>query len=175
MTDETLRNVLNNIVDIAKSKYNTNIYIGVGNSTGYLEDVKLSRNEAYAAIKVADLSKTDEHIFFYRDQGLYTLISKITDQKFLDEFVKKHIGKLIRTDEVNDSSLCETLENYLNNNCNAKLTAETMFLHRNTLNYRLEKIKKILGKELDDMESCLTLKLAFMIRNYQNVYCAQKI
>lgn len=175
LTDEILRNILNNIIDVTKNKYNTNLYIGIGNSTGYLEDVKLSRNEASAAIKVADLSNTDEHVFFYKDQGLYTLISKITDQKFLDEFVEKHIGRLIRADEVNDSNLCETLENYLNNNCNAKLTAEFMYLHRNTLNYRLEKIQKILGKEFNDMECCLTLKLAFMIRNYRAVHRAQKI
>ena len=169
ISDEQLKEVLGNIVDIADREYHTNLYVGVGNSTGYLEDVKLSRNEASVAIKVADISKADEHIYFYKDQGLYTLISKITDDKFLDEFVEKNIGKLIHADEVNDGNLCETLENYLNHNCNVKYTAESMYIHRNTLNYRLNKIQEILGREFDDIESCLTLKLAFMIRNYHKM------
>ena len=172
ISDEKLKEILGRIVDVAKNQYHTELYVGVGNSTGYLEDVKLSRNEAAAAIKVADISKADNHIYFYRDQGLYTLISKITDDKFLDEFVEKNIGKLIHADEVNDGNLCETLENYLNHNCNVKYTAECMYIHRNTLNYRLDKIQEILGKEFDDLESCLTLKLAFMIRNYHNVHSA---
>ena len=172
ISDEKLKEILGRIVDVAKNQYHTELYVGVGNSTGYLEDVRVSRNEAAAAIKVADISKADNHIYFYRDQGLYTLISKITDDKFLDEFVEKNIGKLIRADEVNDGNLCETLENYLNHNCNVKYTAECMYIHRNTLNYRLDKIQEILGKEFDDLESCLTLKLAFMIRNYHNVHSA---
>ena len=172
ISDEKLKEILGRIVDVAKNQYHTELYVGVGNSTGYLEDVRVSRNEAAAAIKVADISKADNHIYFYRDQGLYTLISKITDDKFLDEFVEKNIGKLIHADEVNDGNLCETLENYLNHNCNVKYTAECMYIHRNTLNYRLDKIQEILGKEFDDLESCLTLKLAFMIRNYHNVHSA---
>ena len=50
-----------------------------------------------------------------------------------------------------------------------KYTAESMYIHRNTLNYRLNKIQEILGREFDDIESCLTLKLAFMIRNYRKM------
>ncbi len=168
-SDEQLREVLEKIVDVASREYHMKLYIGVGNSTGYLEDVRLSRNEASAAIKVADITNVDDPIYFYKDQGLYTLISKISDDKFLDEFVEKNIGRLIHADEIHDGSLCETLENYLNHNCSAKYTAESMYLHRNTLNYRLNKIQELLGRDLDDIESCLTLKLAFMIRNYHKM------
>ena len=97
------------------------------------------------------------------------MISKVADSKFLDTFVQKNIGKLIRADEVNKSNLCETLEMYINHNCNAKETAESMFIHRNTLNYRLGKIQEILGNKCNDMESCLTLKLAFMIWHYRKM------
>ena len=168
-SDEQLREVLEKIVDVASREYHMKLYIGVGNSTGYLEDVRLSRNEASAAIKVADITNVDDPIYFYKDQGLYTLISKISDDKFLDEFVEKNIGRLIHADEIHDGSLCETLENYLNHNCSAKYTAESMYLHRNTLNYRLNKIQELLGRDLDDIESCLTLKLAFMKRNYHKM------
>ena len=169
IADEKLKDILLKIVKRASDECRISLIIGVGNTTGYLEDVKKSRSEAATAIKVADISDNYEPVFFYKDQGIYTLISKINDTRFLDEFVDKNIGKLIRADEVNDSNLCETLENYINNNCNAKYTAEFMYIHRNTLNYRLNRIQEILGDRVNDMESCLTLKLAFMIRNYRKI------
>lgn len=169
MDDEKLREILLRVVKRAYGECGIRLIIGVGNTTGYLEDVKKSRSEAATAIKVADISNDGEPVFFYKDQGIYTLISKINDTKFLDEFVEKNIGKLIRADEVNDSNLCETLENYIDHNCNVKYTAEYMYIHRNTLNYRLNRIQDILGDKFNDMESCLSLKLAFMIRNYRKI------
>lgn len=169
ISEERLKEILFRIVKMVRQECATGLVIGVGNSTGYLEDVNLSRNEASTAIRVADLSGQQEAVFFYKDQGIYTLLSKITDSKFLDAFVEKHIGKLIRADEVNKSNLCETLETYINHNCNAKETAESMYIHRNTLNYRLGKIQEILGNKCNDMDSCLTLKLAFMIRHYRKM------
>ena len=102
------------------------------------------------------------------EQGVYTLISKITDEKFLDEFVDKNIGKLIDADEINNGNLCETLESFLNHNCNVKETAESLIIHRNTLNYRLNKIRELLCVDFDNLDTCLMLKLAFMIRNYRS-------
>ncbi len=169
ITEERLKEILVRIVKMVRQECATGLAVGVGNSTGYLEDVNLSRNEASTAIRVADLSGQQEAVFFYKDQGIYTLLSKITDSKFLDAFVEKHIGKLIRADEVNKSNLCETLETYINHNCNAKETAESMYIHRNTLNYRLGKTQEILGNKCNDMDSCLTLKLAFMIRHYRKM------
>ena len=169
ITEERLKEILVRIVKRVRKECATGLVVGVGNSTGYLEDVNLSRNEASTAIRVADLSGQQEAVFFYKEQGIYTLLSKITDSKFLDAFVEKHIGKLIRADEVNKSNLCETLETYINHNCNAKETAESMYIHRNTLNYRLGKTQEILGNKCNDMDSCLTLKLAFMIRHYRKM------
>ena len=90
------------------------------------------------------------------------------DTRVLDEYVEKQLGKLHRYDEINTGNLCETLENYLAHNCNAKKTAETMFLHRNTMNYRLKKISELLSCDFEDMDKCLALKLAFMIVKYRN-------
>lgn len=106
-------------------------------------------------------------IFFYRDQGIYTLLSHVDDSRILDTYMEEKIGKLLQADELNDGNLSETLENYLNCSCNAKKTAEEMFLHRNTLNYRLKKIREILGCDLENLDTCLELKMAFLIRRYR--------
>ncbi len=99
---------------------------------------------------------------------LYNLISKVSDENALEEFVEAHIGNLMRADQVRDSSLCDTLRQYLEHNANAKETAEAMFLHRNTLNYRLAKIKEIQGVDLDKLEDLVDLRLAFAIAEYQS-------
>lgn len=167
--DGRMKEILNRIVDRAERECGTELIAGVGNATGYLEDVKLSRNEAAAAIKIARASDSPEHVVFYDELGLYTLISHIPDSRFLDKFVEDNLGRLINADRVNSGNLCETLEKYLNCNCNAKSTAEYMYLHRNTLNYRLNKIREILETDLDDLDTCMKLKMAFMIRNYRKL------
>lgn len=166
--ENDLRTVLEKIVDNAGKKYRIKLNVGIGSRVDYIEDVMQSRKEAAAAIKAACVAESGEHIFFYREQGVYTLISKITDEKFLDEFVDKNIGKLIDADEINNGNLCETLESFLNHNCNVKETAESLIIHRNTLNYRLNKIRELLCVDFDNLDTCLMLKLAFMIRNYRS-------
>lgn len=168
ISEDDLRKILKRIVSSAQKKYHMQVDVGIGNSVEYLEDVRESRREAAAAVKIAEITDGKEHIFFYREQGIYTLISKIGDSRFLDEFVNKNIGRLIRADEISNGSLCETLKNYLEHNCNAKETAEVLYIHRNTLNYRLNKIREILGRDFEDLDSCLMLKLAFMIKSYRN-------
>ena len=67
-----------------------------------------------------------------------------------------------------EGSLCETLESYLDHNCNANATAEALYIHRNTMRYRMEKIKRILDVDINDMSVFLELKLAFAIRRYRD-------
>ena len=164
-----IKSIVLRIIERVLTEYHAILYVGVGNSTGYLEDVKQSRNEAAAANKVArTMNKQKGAMSFYSDLGIYTLISHVDEPKVLDAYVEDQIGKLLQADEVNKGNLCETLENYLNQNCNAKKTAEEMFVHRNTLNYRLKKISEILDCDYEKLEDCVKLKLAFIILKYRN-------
>ena len=162
-----IKEIFSRIVDRAQREYGINLMIGVGNSRAYLDEIKTSRNEAASALRAAEVSGSEGNIFFYREQGLYTLLLHVDDSRILDIYVEEKIGKLLRADEINDGNLSETLENYLNCSCNAKKTAEEMFLHRNTLNYRLKKIREILDCDLEKLDTCLELKLAFLIWRYR--------
>ena len=167
-TESCIEEFFSRIVDRAQREYGMDLRIGVGNSKAYLDEVKKSRNEASAALRAAEVSGLKGQIFFYRDQGIYTLISHVDDTRILDTYVEEKLGKLLQADELNDGNLHETLENYLNCSCNAKKTAEAMFLHRNTLNYRLKKIREILSCDLENLDTCLEMKMAFMISRYRN-------
>ena len=166
--EEEVREILIRIVKRVQRENEMKLCVGVGNSIAYLDEAKRSRNEAAAAIRAAAVTDMQGPVYFYKEQGIYTLLSHMDDTRVLDEYVEKQLGKLFRYDEINTGNLCETLENYLAHNCNAKKTAETMFLHRNTMNYRLKKISELLNCDFEDMDKCLALKLAFMIVKYRN-------
>ena len=160
--------ILTNIIRHIESSYHVTVKAGVGTSYEYIEDFKKSLKEAENALSIFKIIDENEKVFFYENLGIYSLIAQINNGRFLDEFVENHIGNLIKTDNLSEGELCETLETYLNCNCNANAAAETLFIHRNTMRYRLDKIKKILGSEINDMSACLELKLAFAIKHYRD-------
>ena len=109
-----------------------------------------------------------EKIYFYESLGIYSLITQINNGKFLDSYVESKIGKLIKMDKMQEGDLCDTLETYLEHNCNANATSEALFIHRNTMRYRMDKIKKILDDDINNMSVLLELKLAFAIKHYRD-------
>ncbi|MNH36488.1 Purine catabolism regulatory protein [compost metagenome] len=75
----------------------------------------------------------------------------------------KHLGKIYEHDKAHDTSYINTLEGYFNNNQNLGKTAKAMFIHRNTLIYRIEKIKEILNTDLKNAEEILQIQLALKV------------
>ena len=69
----------------------------------------------------------------------------------------------------------DTLEAYLECNGNAQDASERLFIHRNTMRYRLDKIKHLLNMDLSDLDVCLRLKMALYIKNYLDSSEAEKI
>ena len=81
--------------------------------------------------------------------------------------MESKIGRLIEADQMQEGDLCETLEAYLEHNCNANATAEALFIHRNTMRYRMNNIRRILDDDISDISVFLELKLAFAIKRYR--------
>ena len=170
---ELIRQTASHIIERTQKEHKEILCAGIGESKDYLTEIRESRNEAAAAVHVAAASsdecngKKNKKVLFFEELGIYTLLSHVDSRKVLDNYVNAHLGKLIQADEIHKGNLCGTLEHYLNCNCNAKQTAEEMFVHRNTMNYRLKKISEILGCDLEELENCLELKLAFEIMRYK--------
>ena len=117
--DSNIKEIFARIVDRTQREYGIELRIGAGNSRAYLDEVKDSRNEASSALRAAEVFGLKGQIFFYRDQGIYTLLSHVDDSRILDTYMEEKIGKLLQADELNDGNLSETLENYLNCSCKA--------------------------------------------------------
>lgn len=164
---DLLSNILTRIIDHINSYYGIDAKAGIGSAYEYISELKKSFQEALNSIKISHSESKSQKIFFYDNLGIYSLIAQIKNDKFLDEYVNNHIGKLIQSDVLQEGDLCKTLEAYLDHKCNAAAAAEHLFIHRNTMRYRMDKIKKILCCELDDLDVYLELKMAFEIKNYR--------
>jgi len=155
------------IADKIRKDFEIEAYIGIGLGYEYLADVRESYTEAKSALQLISMEK-QKYVLSYNDMGIHSLISQIRSPRTLDNYINDKLGKLIEADKVQDSELCNTLRAYIENNCNSNATAELLFIHRNTMRYRLDKIEKILNVDLDDLSVCLELKLAFIILDFRN-------
>lgn len=165
---DLLVSILSNVMKQIERCFGLTVSIGVGTPYEYIREFKLSYQEAKNALKISKMVTQDTRIYFYDDLDLYSFIAQVTNGKFLDDYVYHKLGRLLEADGTQEGNLAETLEAYLNHNCNANATAEDLFIHRNTMRYRLDKIKHILNADLNDLSDCLELKLAFAIMRYRN-------
>ncbi|MBQ6319706.1 MAG: PucR family transcriptional regulator ligand-binding domain-containing protein [Lachnospiraceae bacterium] len=164
---DLLVSILQHIIQQMEDYYKLNAKVGIGSGYEYINEFKLSYQEAKNTLKISSMISDTQKIFFYEDLGIYSLLAQITNGKFLDDFVENKLGRLLQAEEMQEGDLCETLEAYLMHDCNANATAESLFIHRNTMRYRLDKIRHILDIDLSELSECLELKLAFAILKYR--------
>lgn len=169
LNEESLIEVLHNIrTKFSSACHGLTLTIGIGNSYEYIDEMKLSLQEANKAIEISHIKNTPSPIIFYKDTGIYSLLMQIDNGRVLDNYYMSHLEPLMEVDKLQEGNLCKTLETYLKCNCNANAAADQLFIHRNTMRYRLDKIKSILGKEITDTDACMELNLAFHIKKYRN-------
>jgi len=100
---------------------------------------------------------------YYDDLGLYRVLSDLRDRAELQRFYQETLGDLLAYDQVHDTELVHTLQVLFAENTNISQTARALYVHRNTLNYRLQRIAEISGYDLNDAETRLTLQLALRL------------
>jgi DNA-binding PucR family transcriptional regulator len=95
--------------------------------------------------------------------GLYRLLIGIDDPEILEDYYSQSLSCLVEYDREYHSNLLETLRAYFDNNCSVKETAEQLYVHRNTVNYKLGRIEEVTGLSLASTQTRLQLTLALMI------------
>ena len=119
--------------------------------------------KAVMAHKVAALH--GENCVAYSDMGIYKLLVHIKETSVLHEIYDETLGTLEEFDSANGTDYMETLKCYLENDSSVQEVARITFVHRNTVNYKLRRIKEILGCELN-YEDKLRLMLSFFIKEF---------
>ncbi|WP_276355861.1 PucR family transcriptional regulator [Cohnella caldifontis] len=122
-----------------------------------------SYRDAKRAAEVRGICGLQDSVVRYGELGVYFLLYRLLETEELAEFRRLYLQPLQELDVRNQGSLMQTLRTYFQCGCNAKETAERMFVHYNTVNYRLERIKDELGQRLDDPETKLLLQLALKV------------
>jgi purine catabolism regulator len=133
---------------------------GIGGSAQSLDDWLLSFRQAGQALEMAQRLAETRPLFF-PDLSVYRLLLQIDDSPELKAFQEEILGPLLAHD--NGKELIRTLEVYFERNGNLKKTAHALYIHRNTLIYRLERIHEITGLDLDNPETRLAMQLTLHI------------
>ena len=137
------------------------ISIGIGSRMKDLSNLSLAYNRAKAALRMASITEQERVIF--DDMGIYRLLYLVPDKSLLHEMSADLLKPLIDYDQQHDSQLVETLENYLKYSGSFSAMSDVMFVHRNTLMYRMNNIKKLLGTDLTSAEDKLSYQIACLI------------
>jgi DNA-binding PucR family transcriptional regulator len=152
---------LGNVEKRIQNKFPSFIFkVGIGNTYNKIKDMQKSHKEAEKAIKIANCDNTPFQAVFYEQPSIYNLLLNIEDKSLFHTFTNSIIDPLLQYDKINKSDLFFTLENYLEENCNIISTSNKLFVHKNTLKYRIQKIEKILDCDLNDLNACTNLNLA---------------
>ncbi|AZR72674.1 hypothetical protein BBF96_04280 [Anoxybacter fermentans] len=162
---DDLDNYLGKTIDEVKQlieQYQQKYYIGVSSLSKGLFSLKQSYREAKESIRVAKITNCYGKVLYYEKLGVYRLLHKI-DAKVLENFLHDILGPLIRYDQENNTELVKTLDCYFKNNANLKRLADELYVHYNTILYRMERIQTILGVDLSDRDTRLNLEIALKI------------
>ena len=151
------------IEDTLRSELFIKTVIGIGTVSEHLRELADSYKEAQTAIEVGKVFETEKTVLNYENLGIGRLIYQLPTtlcEIFLSEVFKKS------TIDSLDQETLFTINKFFENNLNVSETSRKLFVHRNTLVYRLEKIKKLTGLDLRQFDHAIVFKVALMVRKY---------
>jgi purine catabolism regulator len=136
------------------------IAIGLGGAAAGLEGLRHSLRQAYEALSVARELTGRDQVLSYGDLGVYALLCRLRDGEEMADFYEQTLAPLVLYDANHNTRLVQTLEAFFAHLGNVSQTAESLYLHRNSLLYRLERISEITGRDLNDEDDRFSLQLA---------------
>lgn len=160
---EALEGVAHTIVDMINTEAMLNVRVAYGTVVQELKDVSKSYKEAKMALDVGKIFYAEKNVAAYSALGIGRLIYQLP-VNLCKIFIEEIFGENVPTDL--DEETLNTLNKFFENNLNVSETSRQLFVHRNTLVYRIEKIQKSTGLDLRSFDDALTFKIALMVVNY---------
>ena len=162
-THEELEKLARSMETTLKNELYIRTVIGIGTVVTHLRELADAYKEAQTAIDVGKVFDTEKSVINYENLGIGRLIYQLPTtlcEIFLGEVFKKN-----SIDSLDQETLF-TINKFFENNLNVSETSRKLFVHRNTLVYRLEKIKKLTGLDLRQFDHAIVFKVALMVRKY---------
>ena len=161
--EKDIDKLASSIVDTLSGEFYTHCSVGIGTVVNSIKDLARSFKEAQVALEVGKVFDTEKPIVSYNHLGIARLIYQLPTtlcEMFLKEVFRK--GSI----DALDHETLFTIQRFFENSLNVSETSRKLFVHRNTLVYRLEKIKKITGLDLREFEDAIVFKVALMVKRY---------
>lgn len=138
-------------------------HLGIGPRVYHIENLSSSYKRARTAMKMS--TGTGKEMIRFEEMGFFKLLFSIDDGDILTSYADEVLGSLEEYDRVHNSGYVDTLRSYIKNDRSLIRVAEDTFTHRNTVNYRIQNIKRITGCELKNAEELFPYQVAFYIRD----------
>ncbi len=159
-----LRRVAEMIVDMVNAEAMVNVKVSFGTIVQELKDVSKSFKEAKMALDVGRIFYEETNVIAYHSLGIGRLIYQLP-KNLCRIFIREIFGRDEIPEEI-DEEILNTIQKFFQNNLNISETSRQLFVHRNTLVYRIEKVQKITGLDMRNFEDALTFNIALMVVNY---------
>lgn len=161
---EDIEGIATTIVDMMNTEAMLDVRVSYGTITNELKDLSKSYKEAKMALDVGKIFYAERHVTAYNTLGIGRLIYQLPISLcriFIDEiFGDREIPENL------DEETLNTVNKFFENNLNVSETSRQLFVHRNTLVYRIEKLQKATGLDVRTFDEALTFKIAMMVLNY---------
>lgn len=167
LLSEYSKDNINKLINELKRQYfssnNKSYVVGIGSTEKGLESIPKSFKRAIAAIQLC--IKKNESIVNYDELSIYQILLEAGDFSVLKNFYDKIIKPIELSDSENNTNYMSFIKLYLENNGSVQLVADKMFMHRNSVNYNLNKIQKITGYDLTQLDVKLKFLLCLYIKD----------
>ena len=162
-TMDEIEKIARMISDTLSTELNIKVYISIGTVVSDLKDVSRSYKEAKMALEVGKIFESDQYIVNYEKLGIGRLIYQLP-LSLCKMFIKEVLHGLTMDDF--DEETLATVNKFFENNLNVSETSRQLYIHRNTLVYRLDKLQKMTGLDLRNFDDAIIFKITLMVSKY---------
>ena len=159
--EDYLDGVARSLVDSLHMEVMIKVRVGYGNVVEQIQDIAQSFQEAKMALQVGRIFYADKETVSYGRLGIGRLIYQLP-MSLCGMFIKEVFGDKI-PDILEDEEAMSTINKFFENNLNISETARQLYVHRNTLVYRLERIEKTIGLDIRRFDDAMTFRIAVMV------------
>ncbi len=159
--EETLEDIAKGLVDSLHMEAMVKVRVGYGNIVTEIAEIAQSFQEAKMALQVGKVFYAEKDTISYGKLGIGRLIYQLP-MSLCNMFIKEVFGDKI-PEVLEDEEAMSTIVKFFENNLNISETARQLYVHRNTLVYRLERIEKEIGLDIRKFDDAMTFRIAVMV------------
>ena len=164
-TFEDMNQTARMLVDMLNAEAMSQVRVSYGNPVSEIKSVSRSYKEAKMALEVGKIFYADKNVVPYNNLGIGRLIYQLPIP-LCEMFMTEVFGENLP--DTFDEETLTTINKFFENNLNVSETSRQLYVHRNTLVYRLEKLEKSTGLDIRKFDDALTFKIALMVSSYMD-------